>query len=160
MWELCLRFFSSIFSFCKIKSYCQWKCKFYRLCVRNPASGLLQIGHKSEKWQWRQNLLTWRRRSFFWRWFVSLVKFSYWFKFHVNIIAGSRVMTISFYKRLARNPKIGNTSVWVLTNIWGELEIPNLARMSLMKCYKMLQNSRVTAFALSELLRENQQGGG
>ena len=43
---------------------------------------------------------------------------------------------------------------------WGELEIPNLARMFLMKCYWMLQNARVTASNLSELLSENQQGGG
>ena len=41
---------------------------------------------------------------------------------------------------------------------WGKLEIPNLARMSLMQCYWMLQNARVTAFTVSDLLRENQQG--
>ena len=35
---------------------------------------------------------------FFCRCFVSLVKFSYWSKFHVNIITGSGVMTIFFYK--------------------------------------------------------------
>ena len=57
--------------------------------------------------------------KFFWRCFVSLVKFSYWSKFHVNIITGSGVMTIFFYKGLTRNPEIGNTTVWVLPNIWG-----------------------------------------
>ena len=36
---------------------------------------------------------------------------------------------------------------------WGELGIPNLGRMSLIKCCWMLQNSRVTAFTVSELLR-------
>ena len=41
---------------------------------------------------------------------------------------------------------------------WDELEIPNSAGMSIMKCYWMLQNARVTAFTVSELLRENQQG--
>ena len=55
---------------------------------------------------------------FFWRCLVSLVKFSYWSKFHVNIIAGSVVMTILFDKGLTRNPEIGNTPVWVLPNIW------------------------------------------
>ena len=45
------------------------------------------------------------------RCFVSLVKFSYMSKFHVNIITGSEVMTISFYKEMTRNPEIGNTSV-------------------------------------------------
>ena len=38
---------------------------------------------------------------------------------------------------------------------WGKLGIPNLLRMSLMKCYWMLQNARFTAFTVSELLREN-----
>ena len=55
--------------------------------------------------------------KFFWRCFVSLVKFSYWSKFHVNIITGSGIMTIFFYKGLTRNPEIGNTPVWVLPNI-------------------------------------------
>ena len=40
---------------------------------------------------------------------------------------------------------------------WSELGIPNLARASLIKCYEMLQNARVTAFTVSELLREYQQ---
>ena len=42
---------------------------------------------------------------------------------------------------------------------WLELEIPNFARMSLMKSARMLQNARATAFTISELLKENQQGG-
>ena len=42
---------------------------------------------------------------------------------------------------------------------WGELWIPNLARMSLIECYCMLQNYRVTAFTVFELLRKNQLGG-
>ena len=42
---------------------------------------------------------------------------------------------------------------------WGELSIPNLARMSLIECYWMLKNPRVTAFTVFELLRENQLGG-
>ena len=47
----------------------------------------------------------------FGRCFVSLFKFSYWSKFHVNIITGSRITTIFFYKGLTRNPEIRNTSV-------------------------------------------------
>ena len=54
----------------------------------------------------------------FWRCFVSLIKFSYWSKFHVNIITGSGVITIFFYKGLTRNPEIGNSPVWVLPSIW------------------------------------------
>ena len=116
-----------------------------------PESGLLQIGRKLEKWQWHYNFLTWRNQHFFWRCFVSLVKFSYWSTFHVNIINGTGLMTVSFYKG---NPKIGNTAVWILPNIWwlerfmntefcpisgdwGDLWIPNLTRRSLIKCYSM-----------------------
>ena len=49
--------------------------------------------------------------NFFDVFFVFLVKLSYWSKFHVNMITGSGVMTIFFYKRLTRNPEIGNTPV-------------------------------------------------
>ena len=52
--------------------------------------------------------------KFFWRCFVSLVKFSHWSKFHVNIVTGSGIMTILFYKGLTRNPETGNNPVWVL----------------------------------------------
>ena len=55
--------------------------------------------------------------KFFWRRFIFLVKFSYWSNFYLNIITGSGAMTILFYKRLTRNPKIGNTTIWVLPNI-------------------------------------------
>ena len=43
--------------------------------------------------------------------FVPLVKFSYWSKFHINIITGPGVVTISFYKGLTRNLEIRNTPV-------------------------------------------------
>ena len=42
---------------------------------------------------------------------------------------------------------------------WGNLWIPNLARVSLVECDWMLLNSSVTAFTVFELLRENQLGG-
>ena len=95
--------------------------------------------------------------NFFWRFFVSLVKFSYWSKFHVNIITDSGIMTILFYKGLTGNTLYGFCPI---SGDWGELWIPNLAQMSLIECYWMLQNSRVTAFTVFELLRENQLGSG
>ena len=97
---------------------------------------------------------------FFWRWFVFLVDFSYWSKFHVNIIAGSGVMTNSFYKGLTRNPEIGNipSEFCPISGGWGELGIPNLPQTSLIKYYWKLQNARVTAFIVFQLLRENQHG--
>ena len=98
--------------------------------------------------------------KFFWRCFVSLVKFSYWSKFHVNIITGSGVMTIFFCKGLTRNPDIRNTpsGFCSISGDWDKLGIINLTRTSLTKFYWMLQNTRVMAFTVSELLRENQQG--
>ena len=79
---------------------------------------MLQIDHKSKKWQWSHNFPTYHHLRIFWRYFVSLVNFSYLYKFHVNIISGSGIMTILFYKGLTRNPEIGNTSLWILPNSW------------------------------------------
>ena len=82
--------------------------------------------------------------NFFWRCFGCLFKFSYWSKFHVNIITGSGIMTIFFYKELTRNPEIRNTPVWVLSNIWRLGQV--MDTMSLIECYRMLENSRVTVY--------------
>ena len=117
VWKLWLRIFSSVFSFAKIKGYYYLKFKFCWLRVQNPASGFLQL---VVNWKnccdvtnsWHDIIV-----KFFCCCFVSLVKFSYWSKFHVNIITGSGVMTIFFYMGLTKNPKIGNTPVWVLPNI-------------------------------------------
>ena len=47
---------------------------------------------------------------------------------------------------------------YVIYGDWGELGIPNLTQISLMKSYWMLQNAKVTGFTVSVLSRENQQG--
>ena len=116
VWELCWRFFSSVFSFCKIKGYYLWKYRFYRLCVWNPASRLLEIGRKLIKWQWRHDFLTQGHRQILLTLFF-LSSFCYWSKFHVNVITNSGVMTFSFCKRLTWNPDNGNTPVWDFVNI-------------------------------------------
>ena len=54
-----------------------------------------------------------------------------------------------FTKNLTRNPEFRP-----IFKDWGKLEIADLAQMPLMNCYLMLQNARVTAFIVSELLRE------
>ena len=99
--------------------------------------------------------------SFFWRCFVSLVNFSYWSKFHVNIITGSGIMTIFFYKGWPeiRKSEIPLSDFCPISGDWGELWIRNLAWLSLIECYWMLRNSKVTAFTVFELLREIQLGG-
>ena len=109
VWELCKRFLSSVFSFCKIEGHCYWKFKLYRQCIQNQTSRLLQIGHKLEKVQWHQNLLTGYHRQIFV--LIFHVNFRCWSTFHVNIITGSGVMAIFFYKRFTRNLEVGNTEI-------------------------------------------------
>ena len=58
-------------------------------------------------------------RQFFWRCHVSPVNFSYWSKFHVNIITGSGVMTILVYKRLTRIWKSEKTPSGFLNSKFG-----------------------------------------
>ena len=78
--------------------------------------------------------------QFFWQCFVSLVKFSYWSIFYVNIITGFGVITISLYKGLTRNLEIGNTPVWVFTNIWRPGQVRN-AKFGTNVSNKMLLNA-------------------
>ena len=94
--------------------------------------------------------------NFFWRYFVSLVKICYWSKFHVNIFTGSGVMTIYCIRDWPEvwKSEIPASEFCPVSGDWGKLGIANLAWMSLMKCYWMLQN----ASTVSELLKENQQG--
>ena len=61
--------------------------------------------------------------------FVSLVNFIYWSKFHVNIITGSGVMTAFVYKGLTRNPEmeIPLSEFFPISGDLGELRTLNLA---------------------------------
>ena len=78
--------------------------------------------------------------NFFLTLFSFSYRLSYWFKFHVNVITGSGVMTIFFYKGLTRNPKIENTPVWVLSNIW-RLEKVRNNKFGTNVSYKLLPNA-------------------
>ena len=105
-------------------------------------------------------MLTWRHYQFFLCSFIYFVKFSYWSKFRFNIITGSGCMRIYFYKGLTWNPEIGNTPVWVLPNIWWLEQVRN-TKFGMDVYNKMLlmqQNARVTAFTISESLREKNRG--
>ena len=57
-----------------------------------------------------------------------------------------------------RESEILPSEFWPVSGDWGELGIPNLARMCLIESYWMLQNVMVTAFMVPKSLRENQQG--
>ena len=59
-----------------------------------------------------------------------------------------------------RKPEIFPPKFCPISRDWEELGNPNLPRMFAITCYWMLQNARLTAFTVSELLRENQQEGG
>ena len=111
-----------------------------------------------KKRQRSHNLPTWRHRQFFWRYRVSFVKFSYWSKFHVNVITGSTVITTFPFEEMTRTKKskIPPSEFSPISRDCGKLRIPNLTQMSLMKCSWILQNVRVAAFTLSGLLRDNQ----
>ena len=112
--------------------------------------------------QWGHNFPTLSNRPHFFRRFCFSCQFSYWSKFHVNIIPCSGVMTIFFYKGLTTNLEISNTTIWVSSNFWRmgvTSVIKNLAWISLRKCYWILKDSRVRAFTVFELLKENRHGG-
>ena len=77
------------------------------------------------------------------------------------MITGSRVMTI-FLLDWSDWPEIWESEIplsefCTISEDLGKLVIPNLAWISLMKCFWMLLNARITAFTNSELLRETQQ---
>ena len=140
-----MRFFSSV------SGYVRWKVSINEnISFIDHASGIqLTSGCKLAINQKKDNGITicWHDViiTFFWRWCVCLVNFSYWSKFQVNIMTDSRVLTIYFYKGLTRKPEIGNTTTWALPNIW------RLGRMSLIKRYWILQNAGVTDFTVSKL---------
>ena len=58
-----------------------------------------------------------------------------------------------------RKSEIPTSEFFPISGDWVKLWIPNVTAMSLIECYWMLQNSRVTAVTVFELLRENQLGG-
>ena len=116
---------------------------------------MLQIDRKLEKWQWRHDFWHEVIVNFFWFFFFSLVKFSYW----------SLVLELWQFLFIRDSPEIRKSEetpseFCPISGDQGEWRIPNLARTSPIKCYWILQNARVTAFIVSELLRSNQQGEG
>ena len=113
------------------------------LCVRSPSSKLLQIGQKLEKWQWRHNLLTWHHRQVL---FVVVLFFL------SRLVTGPSFMSMSSlvlelwqFSFIRDWPEIRKLDIspsefCPISGDRRELVIPNLARMSQMKCYRILQN--------------------
>ena len=99
--------------------------------------------------------------KFFWRCFVSLARFSYRSKFYVNIVTGSGIMIILFYKGFTRNPQIGNTRVWVFPNIC-RLERVIDTRFGMKVSNRILQNAaKCQGYGLYRfwVIKENHFGG-
>ena len=61
--------------------------------------------------------------------------------------------------REIRKSKIPPSEFCPMSGDCSKYGISNLAQTSPIKCYWMLQNTRVTTFTVAELLRENQQEG-
>ena len=116
-----------------------------------------------EEWQWRHNFPKWRHRQLFLRLFCFSCQVLFTGPSFMSI--SSLVLELwqfSFIRDWAEiwKSEIPPLEFCPISEDWDQLEIPNLTRTSLIKCYWMLQNARVTAFTVSELLRENQQGVG
>ena len=94
VWQLCEKFFSFVFSFCKIKVTFNENVSFTDSSseIRFLDGSKLAINRKND------NDITISQHDvivkFFLYCFVSFVKFSYWCKFHVHIITGSGVRII------------------------------------------------------------------
>ena len=61
----------------------------------------------------------------------------YWSRFHVNIMTGSGVIKTFVYKGSTEiwKSNIHQSEIWSKSVDWDQLGIPNLAWMSLIKCY-------------------------
>ena len=116
MGELCKRFFFFFSVFVREMITVSENVSFTNQLsrIRLPDCSKLAINRKNDSdiiICWHDNII-----KFFWCYFASLVKFSYWSKFQVNIITSSRVTFIRDWPEIC---KIGNTPIWVLPNIWG-----------------------------------------
>ena len=127
----------------------------------DSGSGLPQISHKLEKWQWNHNLPAWRHHHHFFCFvfcFFDVIGPSF-------ISISSLVLKLGQFTFIRDWPEIRKSGIPLsefcpISGDWSKLGIPNMAWASLIKCYWKMQNARVTAFTFSELLTKNQQGGG
>ena len=122
------------------------------------ASGLLQIGRKLKKWQWHHNFWTWCHRQMFLFFLSSLVTGPNFMSISSLVLELWQFTFVRDWPEI-RKSEIPPSEFCPISGDWSKLAIPNLARSSSIKCYWILQNSRVTAFTVSELLRENQYEG-
>ena len=119
-----------------------------KLFLRNQASGLLQIDQKI----WKMAMTS----QFFH--FSIIVNFFYVALFLLSILVtapsfvsiSSLALELWQFFLVRDLPEIWKSEIppsefYPISDDWGELWIQNLTRMSLIKCYWILQNARVTA---------------
>ena len=146
VWELCKKYFCSVFSFCKIKVTVDENLSFidYESEIELP-----DCSKFAKTWKNSNDVTIFRHDiivKIFLSRFIFLVKFSYWSKFHDNIITGSGLMTFFFIRDWPEiwKSEIPSSEFSSILRGWVELEIPNLARISLMKSYWMLQKASIS----------------
>ena len=141
-----------------IKGYHLWKFKFYRPCVRDryPNCSKLAINWKNNNGViiFRDDVIV----KFFWRCCVFLLSLVNGPNFKSLSLLVLELWQFSFLRDWPEIWKLETPSLEFcpISRDWSELGISNLVRMSLIKCYWMLQNTSVTASTVSKLLR----GGG
>ena len=113
------------------------------------------------KWKWLHIFVTWRHQHFF---DVVLFLLSILVTVPSFMSISSSFLELWKFSFLRdcpeiRKSKIPPSELCPISGDWEILRIPSLTWMSLIKCYRMLQNAMVTTFTVSELLRENQQEG-
>ena len=132
---------NSVFSFCEIKNYCLWKCKLILQTMR------LEFGFRiAPTWPWMGKMtshvtdITSSSDLFSLLLFLlsSLVTAPSFISISSLVL---ELWQFSFIKDWLeiRKSEIDPFEFFLISGDWGKLRLPNLARMSLIKYYWMLQ---------------------
>ena len=125
------------------------------LLVPRPSLILLMSAFFPQKQCFRHEVIV----QFFWRFFFLPCLVT---GLHFMLISwlALELWQFSFIKDWPeiRKSEIHPSEFWPISRDWGKVGIPDLAWMSLVECYWMLQNATVTTLTGFELLTENQQG--
>ena len=121
--------------------------------LQNPASRVLKIGYKSEKWQQSHNLVMTSSLNFF-----DVVLFLLSVLVTGLSFMSIRVLEVSRFSFIRDLPEIWKSEIpqselSPISGDWAELGLPNLTQMSVMKCYLVLQNARVIALTVSKIVK-------
>ena len=137
-----------------------WKYKFYVLSFTDYASGIRLPDYSKLAVNWKKAMTS--KSSDMTPFFLTLFCFSYPDPSFMSI--SSLILESWQFPFMKDWPEIRKLEILLsefcpISGDWDKLGIPNLVQTSLIKCCWFLQNARVTAFTVSELLRENQQWG-